>query len=544
MNGLREIIKENRGYLAILVMLALVVYGLSLKNGFVWDDHHFIEGVKEHSQLTLGNIIKSEYPVAGTGAYRPVRDVFYPPAFLVCGFAPACYRGFTVGLHLLVTIMIFLLGVEMLGDKKAALVGAGLFAVHPVHVEAVVWITAGFDLISAVFYITALYFFALSIKAKNQKLDKLTKLSWLMAGLAMLSNELALTLPLVIMAYDWLVVGNQPRKRGEAYLPYWALAGVYVVARLGLGVANVTYVRPFPGLWQTGLLSLLILGRYLQSLVLPVKMSVDTILAPGITGLFGIDHDPAKVLTPLNLASSGMLVALGWCGTAVAAAGWSLRKHKQFAFGLVWVILGLIPVLQLTPLRVLWAERYTYFASMGAAVAVMVVIHELLKRKQWTKLVLGTAIFVMAGWGYLGANRIGDWQSDVSLWTKTLSENPMSAAATNSLAAVYMVEGNYQAALPYSEKTVELNPGVERHQMNLINVYQQLGMYDKMVAFMESLLERQPGNMDLIFSIAQVYEEKLNDPARAHEYYAKAAAYAPDLPIVKAAMERTATASE
>ena len=148
--------KARYKHFLIIIIAVIVVYLNIFRNDFVWDDKFFV--LEREEIKDLRNI-----PVFFTqdveGLYRPVRTVFYAVSYALWKENPIGYHVNAILIHSIVSILVYLIILKISGKVKLSFLTGLLFALHPVHTEAIAFITANFDLLGVIFYLLAFLFY-------------------------------------------------------------------------------------------------------------------------------------------------------------------------------------------------------------------------------------------------------------------------------------------------------------------------------------------------------------------------------------------------
>lgn len=537
--NLTQFLHSNRVVFVLLLAIAFLVFANTLNNQFVWDDHYFIETSVHQTRFSFSALINGNYPVAGTGTFRPVRGLAYLFTRAVMGNHPTYYHLLAVFIHASIAFVLFLIANNLLHHRQASFLTALHFVLHPVHVEAIAWITASYDLLFVLFFSTSFYYYLIY---KEHKQSSVLKLFYFFTLLSFLTNEMALILPLLILAYDWIFhhISIASNLKNRTFTPLYFSFVAYWLLRTLLIAPSPATSAVFSSLVQTGLLSLLLLGSYLSLLVLPVHLSVDHQLAPEITGLFFQNHHLDHQIPALSTNNPDILLSIAFL--VICSLFLSKRIAPRFTFSLVWIIIALIPVLQFIPTPIIFAERYVYLASYGFALFLGALLAST-SAKQLQAPTTALMVILCICYGYQTIHRNQDWQNDYTLWSKTLSQNPNSAASTNSLGTFYYQSGNYTQALDYYQQTFDLNPFSASYQKNMINLLTKLGKYDQLIEYYRFFLDRTPQDPELNFLVGQVYEDRLRDLVQAGEYYKQASKLMPRNQKYQKAIDRVTSSN-
>jgi hypothetical protein len=233
MDGLLK--KYSLAAAAMLVLATAAVYAGSLANGFVYDDdaqvleNAFVQNPRLWSRIFTGSVWS--FWGLHTNFYRPLQILCYWVMFRLAGPNPAAFHLFQLLLYAATVLLVYLLGRRLLEDRLVAFVGALLWAMHPLHVEAVAWISALPDVAYGFFYLLALLLFLRAEKAESGRWRG-QRLAALVFFVALLFKEMALTLPLLLLAYWFFLPTRQSRlSRAVHYIPYLLAVGAYVAIR-------------------------------------------------------------------------------------------------------------------------------------------------------------------------------------------------------------------------------------------------------------------------------------------------------------------------
>jgi tetratricopeptide (TPR) repeat protein len=325
----------------------------------------------------------------------------------------------------------------------AAFAAAALFAVDPIHTEAVDWIAASPDLGCSLFVLLAFALFLCSRKAQPNSAQRKTTLlsifSIVLYAAALLWKETAIVFPLLVIAYVLLLERDgAPRLRAalKASAVYWAILAAYLVLRFRvLGVLagkNRNWdLSPSQLLITTSNLML----SYLGKLVWPFQLNAYYVFSP-IRSL----SDPRAIAT----------ILLGL--TAVASLVYLIRRIPLAAFAALWVILTLLPVMNIHALgRNVFAERYLYLPSAGFCLLLTIVVGSLLGRlpqRLRRPVAISSVVLILSilsVFTFATIQRNHDWKNDKTLFAQTLLLSP-DAPFVHNMVAVAETEDSAQSA--------------------------------------------------------------------------------------------------
>lgn len=513
----------------LLVILSFLVYANALQGDFVWDDkalfveHYNIWQWKNIKQLlsSQDNLFEDRY----TGYYRPFPNLTFLLDRYIWNQNPSGYHSTNIIFHVLTVLCVYWMAVILFQDRGLAFLGALCFAWHPVHCEDVAWINGRNNIISSFFYILS---FILYLKYTRKEKSRLVyySLSLLFFSVSLLSKEYALTFPLVAACYEYSLGQRDLRRRtlsiGYRIAPYLVIILGYLIIRSIVLPAHGVKFMHWDTFWIRVLTVPKTLAIYFRLLVLPVNLMVHY-----ETTFISSMVDPVFWLT------LGIAICFG------CLLYYAYRWSRVSFFMLAWLILTLIPVLNLIPLSdvgTFIAERYLYLPSAGFCL----ITGQLLAgswsawhgRKQ--KMVLALSVLsggLLLQWYAFGTlNRNLAWRTNLSLWTDAVAQKPKSYKPYFNLAVAYRDIGKCEASLEMFEKVYWMAPKPEDRGLILSNisyVYYLFWQYDLAETGLKDAIRRSPGNAGNHTLLGNVYLME-HDFARALEQYKKALQFDPD----------------
>lgn len=445
----------NRKYVfLILAVVNLAVYAPALFGDFIYDDHRQVEqnpwirSVKNLPEIFKHSTAFFQNPENRRGPgnyYRPMHTAAYTLVYALCGNRPWGYHLANLILSILVSFMIYIIAKTWFSSWEAGL-GALIFSVHPMHVEAVAWIAALPEMLSALLLLLVL---KIHIKDLWKDYDYLVSGVCLLA--AFLTRENALVLLLLVLLYDAL---NPQRgwsrmagDLGRRYIVYILAAGVYFYLRYQVLGHFIADSRGYP-LSPAGILLNIIplLAQYYFSLLFPTPMSA-----------FHVFHPVPAFFQLKIILSLGVLTGLG-------VLGWYLyKKDKILFFMFSWIPVTLLPFLYLPVLgENVFVERYMYLPSAGACILMgcgLLKIYHAITRRQVRWMYISLVIIIITGMAGTTFARTFHWRNDITLCTKTLKTDPGAFNFLNLLAYAYYTQGNAERAMEIFKSFDQYFPG-------------------------------------------------------------------------------------
>jgi protein O-mannosyl-transferase len=447
----------SRAHLALAVitlgLLAVVPYLNSLDNGFVWDDH---QQVVMNPALAPDVAFSRVFAANAWGFWRAIgarAGSYYRPFALAAyrliadgfGFQPRAFHTVNVASHALVVLLVFALSRELTGRIGISFLAAALFAVHPVHTEAVDWIAGLSDIACTAFVVAALLALVLARKLRSREIvgaERHGSAAWLSASYitfaaSLLWKEAAMVFPLIVIAYVFCLASTGPIAHRlwnsvKPSLVFWGILGADLVLRWNVLGLFVRRLRDWnlDG-FQVALTTLNLLCKYWLKLIAPVHLNAYYVFSPLLTLA-----SPAAILTIL-------LVIAGAFGIVAA-----MTRMPLATFATLWVCITLLPALDIYALgRNVFAERYLYLPSVGfclliAVVAVQAAETWLPAKRRWASAVLAASVLVLCIWQDINRNRV--WRDDATLFTTTLKSSPDAPFLENMVASFQPNDGKGQ----------------------------------------------------------------------------------------------------
>ncbi|HQQ93097.1 MAG TPA: tetratricopeptide repeat protein [Bacteroidia bacterium] len=486
--------------LAAILLLSLIVYWPATRNQFVnWDDNaHVFENIHLKKTFTeaLPYFFGQHYFI---GNYIPFTMMVYYFGYRVAGLDPHFFHGLNVGLHLANILLTFWCFYLLSGRKRLVGVFVALFfALHPMHVESVAWISELKDLLYSLFFLGGMiaYQYYLEEKGKynsNASQGILVRLRtyfpfivFLFFVCSLLSKPAAMVFPLVLMLIDYFRGRTINAKSLLEKIPFLFVSFVFGIIALSAQQSDrlLHDAYTFP---QKMLYACYALVVYLLKFIAPFQLC-NFYPYPELGGQssFLIYLSPVIVMILIYLVLR------------------SVRRDKLFLFGAGFFLINLILVLQLVSVGdAFLAERYTYMAYSGLLFILGIKTDEVLVQQRQKGKMLRQVLVALIGvyvmvFAYTSHERSKVWKNDESLANDLLQKQPEDWLALNNKGFILYEKQQYTEAIRLFGKALEHKPDYTRASINLANTYLLLDQADKALEITNSALSRAPKDFHLL----------------------------------------------
>ena len=376
---------------------------------------------------------------------------------------------------------------------------ASVFAVHPILIESVSWISGGFYVQYSFFLLLSLFLYILA----RGRVRRWYYLSIIAFFLSLTSSEKGIVFPLILCV--WEISNQTTRKNWKKLVPYFSLSFIWgIILALQLGshtkALETQYYLEASGLHNPLVQIPVAVGSYLQLFFLPLSLS--------------LYH------SEFILSGFSYLVYLSLFITYLGAIVYSFKKNKLVFFWLVFFILSL--GVTLLPLKISWviAERYVYLGTASLVVVFSMLLHYVFKKNKFRgrAFIIGIIVLLLA---IRTIVRNNDWQDQDSLFLSLGKTAPSDPKTHNNLGDVYARRGDLNRAVEEFKQAIVLNPRYADAYHNLANTYQQIGKLDLALANYQKAVEINPRlwqsyqNMAAIYADKKKYEQAINYMSRA-----------------------------
>lgn len=514
--------------LGVPLLFALGAYAPTLTGGFVWDDVNFIaENPAARDPGRLGESLRHGYGwVPGSDAradaymyYRPVIVAANTLHYAAGGGRPWLFHLGNVLTHGLTAALLAALALMLGLPAGIALLAGSLHALHPVHAEAVAWISGRTDLTAAL-GVCATLALLLAARRGGPRAALCAAAAGATALLALLSKESAIALlpaaPLVLLGPPPAACAATSPAQSEtdagrcarrvAWIALAAALAIYLALRCAtLGSLLGPVAGPEGGvlagrgtLPERAVLAGNLTLRYLLRWIAPWALSLE---APAAL------RRPPYPLLP-GLAGLALLAAAAWLWVrgvrALARRARAAGPQPSWAtlpalLGLGLFLAGLMPVLQWVRVGEVWGERFLYLPALGLTLFGAACVAPRLSARALRPAVVAAALGAIAVPGVvLLQMRLPDWRDDLALFQSEVRRHPDSARMAGNLGAALVQRGRQAEAESHMTRAAQLDPDDARLQAQLGSLLIDLGRADEGVPCLERAAERMRPTKSLL----------------------------------------------
>ncbi len=495
---------------ALLVTATLAVYAQTWWFGYVLiDDPIEVSGnPRVQAGLTWHNVVWC-FSSFFDGNWIPLTWLSLMLDTTVFGFRPGGYHFTNTLFHAANAVLLFAFLTRTTGQPLRSACVAALFALHPLHVESVAWITERKDVLSVFFGLLALLAYA-----RYARTGSLWSYAAGVVGFiaSLLSKQTLVTLPCLLLLLDyWPLSRFRPRADGGRVpvtrlliekLPFLAVSAVFsVIAILAQGHGHG--IKAFDALPLTVRFenAFVVYAQYLSKTFIPQHLVVF------------YPHPGGQFAWPIVAGAAALIVAI----SAAAIAGF--RRSPYLFVGWAWYLGTLVPMIGLVQVGgQQMADRYTYFPIIGLFIALVWLIGAFLPIRAVHSRLLPTATFAglgaLAGLTYV---QVGYWHDDLSLFEHAIKSGPDNFYSRNKLGTALLQRGQTPQAIEQFQRAIELNPHAIDARYNLGLVYQNTGRADEAARLYRAVLADNEAHADAHNNLGAILLDRgQNEEAKQH----------------------------
>ena len=531
--------------LVVLISLCLVtviigVYHQTMSFDFVgYDDELYVtENLHVQKGISLEGI-KWAFTSFHSANWHPLTWLSHMLDCQLYGMNPTGHHWTNVELHIANTLLLFFILFKMTGALWRSAFVAALFALHPLHVESVAWVSERKDVLSTFFGLLSIgaYYRYVKISSVKHYIPIIIFLS-----LGLMAKPMLVTIPFVLLLLDVWPLGrfqykkdyqsmedkaaqNEIRKNYRLFLEKIPLFIPVVISCILTLIAQKSggAIKTFEALSLKHRISNAFVSyvNYVLKAIWPHKLAV-------------FYPHPGNELAAWQVVGATLLIVAA-CFLAIK----EIRRHPYIAVGLFWYLGTLVPVIGLLQVGgQAMADRYTYIPLIGIFIVIVWGISDILKRWRYRKIFFGiSAAIILIALTWNTSLQLKNWKNGITLFEHTVkvtknnyrAQNNLAAALTSvsldqaishykaalkikpdyllglaNLGAAFIEKGSYDEAIDIYLKVLSIDPEYLKAHVNIGIAFFRIGNYDKAVLHFKKALEINPQEKDAHMNLANV----------------------------------------
>ena len=492
----------------LIIGAGFLVYVNAFQGDFLWDDETLVEFnpyIKDWAQL--GKIFTSRLGSIAQEAgafYRPIQTFTYLLDYSLWRLNVVGYHLSSTIWHILTAIAVFALIQQLFGRGKLSLLTALLFVAHPIHTEAVSYISGRADPLTTCFML-----FAFVLYLRSGARPGMGAMAGMTACFlaALLSKEMSFILPILILFYHY--VFRKPVYTKAFFtligaLALFALWRFFVIGTSAIAEGETpTLAERLPGIFVA-------LANYSRILIVPFDLHME------YGGLLFPYREPKALI--------GLILLI-----LISGYVWAKKKKDPFLFFAAgWFFIALLPASNLFfPINAYMAEHWLYIPSIGLFMLVARFLTDLGERQRFQGIALAAAVGLVGFYSVLTVRQNRYWNNDVSFYQRMLHYAPDSSRLYNNLAKAYHDAGREKELVELLKSAIELNPNNILAYNNLGNAYKEAGNYEDAKRSYLKAIELDPSHAGPYYNLSTIYADVDNNMEGAIELLNKALELSP-----------------
>jgi len=425
--------------------------------------------------------------------WHPVTWISHMIDSQLFGLNPWGHHLVSVLLHTANTLLLFFLLSRLSGTLWKCAFAAALFAIHPLHVESVAWVSERKDVLSTMFLLLTLAAYANYVQLRTFRYYCLALLAF---ALGLMSKPMLVTVPFLLLLMDYWPLGRFTERNSSS----------------DDSVSDQPLIPP-SSTWS-------ILKEKIPFLILSMASCIITVLAQSSLAVISLEELPfslraanalvaysayiGNMFWPFNLGAyypfSGVLPLWKVMGASILLLSISMlalkniKRYPYLAFGWFWYVVTLVPVIGLVQVGAQsMADRYTYIPMIGLFIAIVWGIHDLAETAGATRLVRAGAAILVLILSVISYRQVGYWKDSEAVFGRALEVTNDNWFAHSLYGVALDEQGKYAQALPHFIKSVQINPNYSKSRYSLGIALKRVGRLDEAIVNYRAAIKIDPG---------------------------------------------------
>jgi len=471
-------------FIFFILIFTFVLYKQILKGEFLsWDDKDVIVNNEAIRNLNIENI-KTFFTSTYSGDYRPLTFLFFSLIYSFTALEPWGYHIFSILFHLLNIVLVYVLLNLLLKNKKGSMLGCIVFAIHPMFVEPVAWVSAFNDVLCTAFFLTSLIFYTVYLQKKLK--PNYFILCLLFYILAVLSKPTSIVLPALLFLFDYYFKRELSFKIFYEKIPFFLLSLAIIAISIIGRLTDITISSAQFSFFDRMFFPFYSLLFYLIKFILPVNLSAFYDYPYKINNLLPIVY----YVSPLLIVLIGIIIYR------------SRFIKRELIFGFLFFLINLLPVIHIIPFsKSIVSDRYSYTAYFGL-IFILVAFYYYMgnnKNKYVQFLNKNFKAFILLLFVFYSVctfSRVGVWQNSITLWQDVIDKRPRAAIAYHNLAFHYQKTGDLYKAIDLINKAIQLDSSVAESFVDRGNFKSDLNDHNEAISDYSKAIKIKPNYAD------------------------------------------------
>jgi protein O-mannosyl-transferase len=519
----RNIRKENffNKYRNILVCLFLIISTLSVYwqvTNYNFVDFDDIEYVYENRHIQDGftlDSIKWAFTTNRASIWHPLSWLSHMLDYQLYGLNPGGHHLTNLLFHILNTLLLFFVLKKMTGHLWQSAFVAALFALHPLHVESVAWISERKDVLSTFFWMLTMWSYIRYVRDLGIYNYLLVLLFFI---LGLMAKPMLVTLPFVLLLLDYYPLHRfktqsnriNSKQRSKAFHPVLEKIPFFIFVVISGVIA--LYAQKHGGS-VASLEAITIQTRIANALVSYVNYLIKMIYPYGLTVIY-----PYPASFPWWQITGALFILLSVSFLAVKR----IKQSPYLIVGWLWYLGTLVPVIGLVQVGdQSMADRYTYIPLIGIFIIISWGIPDFVKRWQHKKILLSaTAAVILVASMTITYVQAGYWENSTTLFKHALNVTSNNYTAHNNYGRLIMINnGKAEEAMPHFNKALNINPRSVEALNNIGVILAGKGKLDEAVSHFSRALSIRPNDVETHFNLglALTQQGKIDNAIKHYE---------------------------
>jgi len=473
------------GLSAGIAVLIAVAYAQVRQFDFVYldDPVYVVNNEWVRKGLSLSGV-KWSLTALAAGNWHPLTWISHMVDIQLFGLDAGRHHVTSVVIHAINSILLFVVLSRMTARPWLSGMVAALFAIHPLHVESVAWISERKDVLSAFFWILTLNAYVSYCRKPNPARYLVVVLLFV---LGLMSKPMVVTLPFTLLLLDYWPLKRLPPEsvtRPSSWLPLirekvplflLTLASTFATVKAQRGYGAVVALEQFP-----------LKGRIANSIVAYIAYLRDLLWPARLAAYYPFErHSAAYVAVSL-------VIFIGMTAIALIQA----RRRPYILFGWAWYVGTLIPAIGLVQVGdQARADRYTYVPAIGLFIVIVWLVTEIASRWNFSRLALpGAAIVVLSACTAISIRQVSYWRNNLSLFTRAVAVTRQNYRAEALLGVAYSASGKHQEAVKHYRSSLAIWDGNAEVHTNLGASLFAIGESDEALRQFSEAVRYKPDN--------------------------------------------------